>query len=533
MNQGRATVTVRDGLVASSHELASFYGAKMLSEGGNVVDAALTTSAMLCVTQNNLCGIGGDLFALIKINGKVLYLNGSGRAAEKATIDFYRNEKKLTSIPHRGPLAAPTVPGIVHAWGELHSKFGSADLKKILAPAIHYARDGYPITRNYSLSIRASSNSLGEYSEWSKIFLPNGSSLEPGFLLRQRDLANSLEQIANEGTSTFYKGALADKIAKGVEKQGGLISGDDLKNHTSSWSTSVQTSYRGLKVYETAPNSQAATVLLWLNMLETYDLAKEYPLDSAKLVDVLVETCLKAYQERGKKITDPDFLPLDPKFLSKEFARDLLGSSLDTVLETPKIGRSSGDTTYFAVGNSNGDCLSVIQSNYMGFGSGLVPEGTGLVLHNRGCYFSLDEHHHNALRPRKRTFHTLCASMGETESGETRFAIGSMGGDIQPQVHVQLMTKVLDYGVDPQRAIDAPRWVLPFTIYEKPSSVYFEPGFEPLIPELKKSIGARGLGLEQFDTMSSQTGHAQMILFDKDSLAGAADPRGDGAAVGF
>lgn len=533
MSQGRAAVMVRGGLVASSHELASFYGAKVLSDGGNVVDAAIATSAMLCVTQNNMCGLGGDLFALIKFKGKILNLNGSGRAAAKATINFYRDEKNLTSIPYRGSLAAPTVPGIVHAWGELHSKFGTIDLKKLFAPAVHYARNGFPITRNYSLSIRASANSLGEYEEWSKIFLPNGSVPEPGFLLKQKDLANSLEQIANEGTSTFYNGDLADRIASGIRKQDGLISEEDLRNHTSTWSTPVRTNYRGLNVYETAPNSQAATVLLWLNMLENYELANDFSLNSSKLTDVLVDTCLKSYAQRTTKIADPDFLPLDPKFLSKEFAKDLLQSSLDTLLRTPEIAHHSGDTTYFAVGNSEGDCLSVIQSNYMGFGSGMVPEGTGIVLHNRGCYFSLDEHHHNALRPRKRTFHTLCASLGETESGETKFAIGSMGGDVQPQVHIQLMTKVLDYGIDPQRAVDSPRWVIPFTIYEKPSSIYFEPGFESLIPELKKTMAARGLALEQFDSLSSETGHAQMIQFNKDSLAGAADPRGDGAAVGF
>jgi gamma-glutamyltranspeptidase/glutathione hydrolase len=527
-----STIMAGKGMVASSHELASFYGAKILSEGGNVVDAALATSAMLCVTQNNLCGLGGDLFALIKFKGQIFNLNGSGRAADKATISFYRDEKKQSVIPPRGPLGAPTVPGIVHAWGELHSRFGTIELKKLLAPAIHYSREGFPITRNYSRSIQASARFLGEYHEWAKIFLPNGSVPEAGVLLKQKDLSNTLEQIANEGTSSFYSGSLSEKIARGIEKQGGLISEQDLKNHSSTWSNPIKTNYRGLDVYETAPNSQAATALLWLNMIENFDLKGKFNLNSAKLVEVLIDTCLKAYSERAKNIADPDTMPLSPKFLSKDFARDLLGSTLDTVIE-PESERHSSDTTYFTVGTREGDCLSVIQSNYMGFGSGMVPEGTGFSLHNRGCYFSLDEHHHNALRPRKRTFHTLCASLGQTESGDTKFSIGTMGGDVQPQIHIQLMTKVLDYGVDPQTAIDAPRWIIPYTIYEKPSTAYFEPGFGPLIPELKKIVATRSLGLEQFDTLSSQTGHAQMILFHKDHLAGAADPRGDGAAVGF
>lgn len=537
--QSRATVIAGKGMVASSHELASFYGAKVMSQGGNVVDAAIATSAMLCVTQNHMCGLGGDLFALIKYKGKILNLNGSGRAARGATIDFYRNEQKLKEIPQRGPLAAPTVPGIVHAWGELHSKFGTIDFKSLLAPAIHYAKSGFPVTLNYSNAVRDSMPILGKYNEWSRIFLQGSSVPQPGALLKQKELAETLERIASEGPDTFYIGGLAEKIADSIQKQGGLISLEDLNNHTSSWVEPVQTNYRGLDVYETAPNSQAATVLLWLNMLENYDLAGEYPLDSPELLDICIDTCLKSYAKRAAQVGDPDFFEFSPSFfLSKEYARKLIGSPSENLKkDSKKISaehHSSGDTTYFAVGNSEGDCLSVIQSNYMGFGSGLMPEDTGFVLHNRGCYFTLDERHHNSLSPGKRTFHTLCASLGETESGETKFAIGCMGGDIQPQVHVQLMTKVLDYGIDPQKAVDWPRWIIPCTIYERPSTMYFEPGLESSLTRLKSSIMSRyGLSIEEFGTFSSSTGHAQMIQFNRQSLAGAADPRGDGAVVGF
>ena len=529
----RATTVARKSLVASSHQLASFWGAKILSEGGTVVDAAITTSAMLCVTQNNMCGLGGDLFSLVKFGGKIFYLNGSGRASENATIEFYRKENGFDKIPERGPLAALTVPGIVHAWGELHSRFGTIELKKLLEPAIFYAESGVPLTSNYASSIRASAPFLGEFSGWSEVFLPNGSPPPPGTLFRQRDLASTLREIAEGGPQAFYSGRLCERIIKGISEQGGVFTSRDFSKHTSTWSEPLKTDYRGTTVYETAPNSQAATVLLWLNMLEEYDISK-YGVDSSELFEILLDTCLKSYAERAKHITDPTFHGLPKEFTSKEFASRIARSSRTVANLVPNPVGGSGDTTYFTVGNSEGDCLSVIQSNYMGFGSGLVPKGTGIVLHNRGCYFSLDERHHNALKPGKRTFHTLCASLGETDSGSTKFSLGCMGGDVQPQVHVQLMTKIIDYNMDLQSAIDAPRWVVPFTIYEQPSKVFLEPGMEKLTSAARRTAERAGLSLELFETLSSQTGHAQAILFgDHGTLLGGADPRGDGAAIGF
>lgn len=523
----RVSINVRNGVVASSHEIASFHGSRVLAEGGNVVDAAIAVSAVLCVTQNNLCGIGGDFFALIKYNGRILNLNGSGRASQSATVDFYRKEKKLTRIPERGPLAAPTVPGIVHAWGELHSRFGSIELKKLLEPAISCAKNGFSISANYSNSIRASLPVLKMFRGWSEVFMPGGEVPKAGFVLRQTDLANTLEQIATEGTATFYEGKLSAKIADGIAEQGGVITASDLKNHKSTWQDPLKSTYRGTTVYETAPNSQAATVLLWLNMLEEFDL-KRYSLDSPKLLEIMLDTCLRAYEQRAEHIYDN---ALADEFTTKHYAKDLL-AMLRPRSNGARVKRDLGDTTYFCVGSSNGDCASVIQSNYMGFGSGLVPEGTGFSLHNRGSYFSLNEKHHNAIRPGKRTFHTLCASMGEN-AGETAFAIGSMGGDVQPQVHVQLITKVLDYGMDPQEAIDSPRWVVPFTIYERPSTVYFEPGQGVSPSTAAKSVRKFGLSYKEFDSYSSLTGHAQAIIFNNDFMSAGADPRGDGVAVGF
>jgi gamma-glutamyltranspeptidase len=512
---------VNKAIVSSSHELASFWGANALLKGGNVVDAAIATSAVLSVVQNNLCGLGGDLFALVKLNGRISELNGSGRAAGAATIDFYK-QKGFFEIPQRGPLAALTVPGIVHAWGEL-AKLATMELSELLQPAITYAEKGFPLTEKYANSIRASSSALGGFKEWAKIFMPSEVP-SAGYLLKQKDLANTLKAIAQSGPADFYNGGLSEKIAKGISESGGIIASGDLKNHDSTWvEKPLSTDYRGVRIYETSPNSQGVTLLLWLNMLESYDLAK-MGFASEKFTEILVETCVKAYAERAKLIGDPLFSPLPSEFTSKKFAQDVLNSEkLDSVI-TPTSTHQQGDTTYFALADAEGNSMSVIQSNYMGFGSGLVPRGTGIVLQNRGCYFSLDRFHHNALAPGKRTFHTLCASMAERD-GETLFAMGSMGGDIQPQIHVQLITQMIDFGTDLQRAIDNPRWTIPITIYEKPTRVYFES------TPMKKSFGK--LEAASLGGLSSSAGHAQAVYRTPAGLFGAADPRGDGASVGF
>ncbi len=522
----RSIVMVRKGLVASSHELSSFVGARVLEKGGNVIDAAIATSAMLCVVQNNLCGLGGDLFALIKLGGfRVVGLNGSGRAGKNATIDFYKG-KGENEIPKRGPLSALTVPGIVHAWGELLEKYGSMELDELLQPAIYYAESGLPLTRKYVQSIKVSKPLLGRYVEFARIFLPNGEPPDSGEVLKQRDLALTLRKIEEEGPEGFYKGDLALRIVKGIEEQGGILALEDFASHSSTWNEPLKTDYRGIDVYESAPNSQAASVLLWLNMLEHFDVKKLSDKPKA-MMKVMLDTYRKVNSERSRKIGDPEFHKLPQDFTSKKYAENILHSSLEIKESHPSAG-DHGDTTYFAVGDAEGNCVSMIQSNYMGFGSGLVPKGTGIVLHNRGVYFTLDRTHHNSLLPGKRTFHTLCASIGEKD-GKTLFALGSMGGDIQPQIHVQLMTKLLDLGMDLQSVIDAPRWAVPGTIYETPTSLQME---EELAGSISGGIDAN-LSLEKIEKYSSLTGHAQAIFFKNGALYGAADPRGDGAAVGY
>ncbi len=512
-------VRAKNGIVASSHILASKCGADVLCKGGNVVDAAIATSAALCVVQNNMCGLGGDAFALVKLGSNITEINGSGRAAERATIDLYE-ERGLEAIPSRGPLSCITVPGLVHAWGELLPHC-TMELSDLLKPSINYAETGVALNRKYVESIIVSSSLTG-FVGWRKLFMPDEKIPEVGSMLKQHDLAVSLQMIADEGIETFYNGKLAERIVSGTKMAGGLIEMEDLLNHFSTVKSPISTDYRGTTIYETSPNSQAATVLLWLNTLEEYDLAG-ISKGQEKIQDILVATCMKAYEQRAKYIGDPEFVPFPPNFLDKEFARKLLKSpeNSESYRDDSKM---EGDTTYFAIGDREGNCVSMIQSNYLGFGSGIVPEGTGFVLHNRGCYFSLDRSHHNSLQPKKRTFHTLCASLGEKD-GRTLFALGTMGGDIQPQVQVQLLTRILDSKLELQHAINSPRWIVPGTIYERPSSIYFESGLRPSrnLPSTFQIMKLNGL--------SSLAGHAQAVFFE-DGLSGAADPRCDGAVVG-
>lgn len=515
--------------VASSHPLASEAGTRVLKNGGNVVDAAVATSAMLCVTQNNMCGLGGDFFGLIKMNGKVYGLNGSGAASENATINFYK-DKNLRAIPSRGPLGAITVPGLVDSWSKLLSRFGTMKISELLQPAIVAAKDGFEISSKYCSSIAGSFQALGIFEGWRNLFYPDRKVPKSGSKLVQSDLANSLSDIVSNGTDDFYRGKLAKKIVTGIRSQGGILDENDFASHNSFWDDPISTTYRGLRIFETAPNSQGATVLLWLNMLENYDLKNMGP---SEFLEVYLSTCIRAYQERAKWISDPAEKKLPGDFLTKEFAKRLLSSDdLSSLLRQGKP--DLGDTTYFCVAKSNGDAVSAIQSNYMGFGSGLVPAGTGFVLQNRGCYFTLDNSHHNALAPRKRTFHTLCACLGENADGATKFCLGSMGGDVQPQVQIHLLTRIVDRGLAPQEAIDLPRFVIPFTIYQKPAEILFEPGSSEESDSSELTLRRFRLQRRELGKFSSLTGHAQTIVFeDENTLSTGADLRGDGMVSGF
>ncbi|MCY0851725.1 MAG: gamma-glutamyltransferase family protein [Thermoplasma acidophilum] len=515
MFRSRPNAFSQRSVIASSSELASLAGRDILKRGGNIFDAALAVSAMLCVTQNNLCGLGGDLFALIRDeNGQIMDLNGSGQASGAVSIDHYES-MGLTKIPERGPYAAITVPGIAGSWDEMFRKFASLDIVDILEPAIRTASNGFPVTQNYSDSIARSAPVLGRYRGWSSIFMPNGRIPAAGEILKQPDLAESFRIMSEEGFRSFYDGSLADAIVAGLEGSGSPINGDDLRAYRPLVGEPVFTDLDEFRIYETSPNSQGLTVLEWIRGMEGrgYD---SRTLWEAKIEDIF-ESMEEAYEKR-RKITDPRYMQMtrhDPANGKKE--------------GLPKRNSDDlGDTTYFSISDSEGRSVSIIQSNYMGFGSGIVPNGTGFVLQNRGSYFTLQRDHPNALMPGKRTFHTLAACIVEKER-DLYASLGSMGGDIQPQVQMQILMGVLKDNTDPQVIIDRPRWAEPYTIYEDPGTVYVES--EDLNQNISRHVPGRKVVLRD---ASQEFGTAQITaLIRGDVVVGAADPRGDGIAIPY
>ena len=306
------------GIVASSSLQASIIGSRILERGGNVVDAAIATSAALAVTQNNLCGLGGDMFALVRVEGKgITDVNGSGPSGSRATIDLYES-MGIKDMPQRGEYSAITVPGLVRGWEAIHSKFGSMEFRDLIMPAIKLAADGFPVTHNYSASIAVSSRLLAKYN-WRDLFMPDGGVPEPGEIFRQKDLASTLGEIASDGPSAFYDGHLQEKIISGLEKHETLIDTEDFINHRTTMGNPLSTDFAGTRIYETSPNSQGATVLLWLNIL------KEMREDPERIsMEDMVKSGLIAYGERAKWITDPAFRAIPSDFLSQSFARGVL-----------------------------------------------------------------------------------------------------------------------------------------------------------------------------------------------------------------
>jgi gamma-glutamyltranspeptidase/glutathione hydrolase len=505
------------GVVSSSSIQSSIAGVKILESGGNIVDAAIATSAALCVTQNNLCGLGGDTFVLLKLVGKpVIDLNGSGRAFKSMTIEHFL-DKGITQLPLRGKDAVLTVPGLVRAWEDLNKKYGTMEERDLLKYAYDLARNGFPITQNYSESIQMSSKYLEEFENWKSIFMKDDIIPPPGTIFKQNDLADTFESLVSDGFSSFYDGYIGDKIVRGLNELGVEISDEDLRMHRSTLQDPVSTNFNGFRIYETAPNSQAATAILWLNIVES-------KAPNLTLRDILISGHI-AYSQRDRLIADPDYLPLPATFSTKEFATEVSKRNLKLDLSHLE-SEDRGDTTYFSITDSEGNSVSVIQSNYIGFGSGIVPKGTGIVIQNRGSYFSLDKKHHNSLMPGKRTFHTLCAGMIEDENGYVA-SLGSMGGDIQPQLHIQLMLGLMKNKDNPQGVIDEPRWAFPYTIYEKPNHFIVES--EKHAEEIRKIFPDRKVSNIGF---SSLLGHAQITArLNNGAVVGGADPRGDGVSI--
>jgi gamma-glutamyltranspeptidase/glutathione hydrolase len=515
------------GAVATSHPLAAQAGLEVLNSGGNAVDAAIATAAALTVLEPTSNGIGGDAFALVWDGATLHGLNGSGRAPAKLTIDAVK-ERGHQTMPTKGWLSV-TVPGAPAAWRDLHQQFGSLRFPSLFERAIYYAENGFPVSsivaKYWQRAEQAySGNSGAEFEEWSKTFAPNGRAPQAGEIWTSRGHARTLSLIAASQADDFYRGSTAQEIVRFAQQTGGLITAADLEQHTSTWVDPIKTSYRGYDVWEIPPNGQGLTALIALNILEGFAF-HEFPRESPQSYHLQIEAIKLAFADAQRYIGDPERAAVPTEaLLSKEYAaerRKLIGPEA----LTPEPGDPlQGGTVYLCTADSDGMMVSMIQSNYMGFGSGIVVPGTGIALQNRGAGFTLQQGHPNELQPGKRPFHTIIPGF-LTREGEAIGPFGVMGGHMQPQGHVQMIVNTLNYSLHPQASLDAPRWY-----WQDGKTVILEPGVSDSIAEALTKHGHEVQITEDAGTF----GRGQIIwrLPDGGYVAGS-DRRADGCAVGF
>jgi gamma-glutamyltranspeptidase/glutathione hydrolase len=524
----RQAPMAREGMIASCHPLASLAGVEVLKSGGNVVDAAVATNGVLAVTQPNYCGLGGDFFCLYyeAESRRVHFLNGAGRSGSRAGLEELKR-RGLASVPPLGP-GSVSVPGVTRAWSMLLERFGTRPLKSLLEPALHYAADGFPLTLIVSQAIRERSVFFDD-SEWKRVFIPGGVYPEPGDVFRQPDLARTLADLG-DGPDLFYRGRVAQAIAKRLERDG-FLTADDLAAHTGEWAEPISTTYRGYTVWETPPPTQGLATLMTLNLLEGFDV-KAHPVHSVEHLHLLLEMTKIAYADRDRWVGDPSAsrLPVQA-LLDKAYAARRRTLFDPDKAQRYEAGEADGDTTGFVVADGRGNMLSVIQSIYKGFGAGVVAPGTGVVLQNRGAYFNTNPEHPNCFAPRKRPFHTLIANI-VTRDGRPVLGLANMGGDGQAMFHTQILTNALDCGMEIQEAIERPRF---FMGRLGPSDAPDLVRLESRVPApVREALVARGHNILPVSGWFSQEGQAHAVAVLKDGvLRGGADPRGDGAAVGY
>jgi len=531
----RPLIMAPHGMVASPHYLASQAGVDILKKGGTAVDAAIATNSVLNVVYPHMCGIGGDAFWLVYDAAKkdLAFLNASGRSAYAATIETYK-KAGMNSMPVRGPLTV-TVPGAVDGWFEAHRRYGRLPMAALLETAIAYSRRGYPISHVLSFKTHEAVSELSSYSTSKSLFLPGGKAPRPGDVLTNPGLASSLEKIAREGRDVFYQGEIGREIVRFSRENGGLLTERDFLEHRSDWGKPVSTQYRGYTVYETAPNSQGLTALLILNLLDGYSLAS-MGYQSPDHLHFMVEAKKVAFADRNRYISDPEKvkIPMDD-LLSKDYAnkrRALIQKDRAVDPQAISPGIFGRDTIYLCTVDEAGNAVSLIQSLYYSFGSAVVAGNTGILLQNRGAYFSLNPDHVNCLQPHKRTFHTLMASM-TFRDGKPLLVFGTSGADGQPQTHIQVMTGVFDFGLDIQAAIEAPRWVAGrYLLHHSEGLLMMEGRFPaPVVEELRK----RGHQIQIVDGIDQSMGSAHGIMVHPENglRMGGSDPRCDGAAIGY
>lgn len=457
----RSEVLAQNGMAATSQPLATQVALDILKKGGSAMDAAIAANAVLGLVEPASCGIGGDIFAIVwSAKEKKLYgFNGSGRAPKSLNIDYFI-DKQMKYIPLYGPLPV-SVPGCVDGWFEMHNKFGVLPMDEILQPAIDYSRNGFPVSEVIAYEMESNYKNLVEIPGFAETYLINGKPPKKGEIFKNIDLANTYEKIAKKGRDAFYRGEIALTIDAFMSKHNGFLSYEDLASHKSNWIDPVSSNYRGYDIWELPPNGQGTAALQMLNILEGYDIAS-MGFGSADYLHVLTESKKLAYEDRAKFYADPSFSKIPLKeLLSKEYSekrRALIDD--DKAAKIYKAGDleiETGNTTYLTVADKDGNMVSLIQSIYSEFASGMVPDGLGFVLQNRGQMFNVqDRNHANALEPGKRPFHTIIPAF-ITKDGKPFISFGLMGGAVQPQGHAQIVINLIDFGMNLQEAGDAPR----------------------------------------------------------------------------
>ncbi len=526
-------VYTADGVVAAPHYLASLAGVNVLRDGGSAVDAAIAANMVMAVVWPHMCGPGGDLFAQVwSSSDRQLYgLNASGRAGSGMSIAAYRAQG-LDSMPQRGTRAV-TVPGAVDGWFSLHQRFGRLEMARLARDAVHHARDGFRVTPSTVGAIRGNADLLIENGGGADVFVPNGVAPSAGDALREPDLATTLEHIAAEGPGLLYSGALGARLLDFLGSHGGGLTAEDFAAQRSEWVEPLSVDYRGVQVRQLPPNSQGVALLAILQMLDGFDVG-QHAQTSGELVHALVERKKLAFADRDAYVADPkqatvavDLL-LDPQ-RARERARHIGPTA--SAGQPRTVGRSvDGDTIFLCAADRDGNVVSLIQSLYSAFGSGVHVPGTGVTLHNRGFGFNLIDGHPNALAPGKRPMHTLMPGMA-LRDGQPWLAFGTRGADGQPQTGLQLLNGLLDFGLDLQSAMEAPRWAhgAPGGRYPA-SALVLEGRFSPSVAE---DLAARGHEVMLADAIDQVMGTAQTILVDqaRGCYIGASDPRGDGVAL--
>ncbi|WP_246944394.1 gamma-glutamyltransferase family protein [Bacillus pinisoli] len=523
----RVTTVARKGMVATSQPLAAQAGLDILKKGGNAIDAAIATAACLTVVEPTSNGIGGDAFALVWVKGELHGLNASGPAPKNLSIEAVK-ERGHETMPKLG-LIPVTVPGVPAAWAELSKRFGKLPLSEVLKPAIEYAENGFPLSPilgkywGYAYKAYQQAATGDEFNGWFETFAPNGRAPKIGEMWSSPGHASTLREIGETNAESFYRGNLAKKISDFSKQHNGFITEEDLADYQPEWVQPISVNYRGYDVWEIPPNGQGLVTLMALNTLKGYEFSERDNLDT---LHKQFEAMKLAFTDGKKYITDPRKMKVSVEDLLSESFADQRRSLIGEEAVTPEPGTpSKGGTVYLATADEEGNMVSFIQSNYMGFGSGVVVPGTGISLQNRGHDFSLDPTHDNALEPGKKTYHTIIPGF-LTKGNVPVGPFGVMGGYMQPQGHLQVVMNTVDFGLNPQAALDAPRWQ-----WTEGKKFQVEPNF-PL--HLAQALARKGHQIEvALDT--GGFGRGQIIWRDPETgvLTGGTESRTDGSIASY